>query len=82
MSELTSAQIIGNFSYVFFWQGDMHIGVPLPHERSELVVHAPSIIDVEISETIVEEGRAVIPVRLHNKTGKLGNHEIKFEFEG
>jgi len=60
----------------------MHIGVPLPHERSELVVYAPSAIDVEIGDTIVEEGKAVVPVRLHNKTGKPGNHEIKFEFEG
>ena len=73
---------MNKFSYVFFWQGDMHIGVPLPHERSELVVHAPSAIEVEISETIVEEGKAVVPVRLHNKTGKSENHEIKFEFEG
>ena len=73
---------MNKFSYVFFWQGDMHIGVPLPHERCELVVHAPSAIDVEIGDTIVEDGKAVVPVRLHNKTGKPGNHEIKFEFEG
>ena len=73
---------MNKFSYVFFWRGDMHIGVPLPHERSELVVHAPSAIDVEIGDTIVEEGKAVVPVRLHSKTGEAGNHEIMFEFEG
>ncbi len=70
------------FTYVFFWRGDMHIGVPLPNERSELLVHAPETIGVEIGETIIESGRAVVPVTLRNKTGKAGNHEIKFEFVG
>jgi len=73
---------MNNFSYVFFWQGDLHIGVPLQDEECELVVYAPSAIDVEIGDTIVEDGKAVVPVRLHNKTGRAGNHEIRLEFEG
>jgi len=72
---------MNKFSYVFFWQGDMHIGVPLQDENCELVVYAPKVVEVEIGDPIVEDGKAVIPVKLHNKTGKAGSHEIKFEFE-
>lgn len=72
---------MNKFTYAFLWLGDLHLGVPLPDEQSELVVYAPETIEVEIGETIVENGRAVIPVRLHNKTGKGGNHEIRLEFE-
>ncbi len=69
-------------AYTFFWQGDMHVGVPLPNEASELTVHAPDTIDVEIGEMLIEEGRAVIPVRFHNKTGEPCKQEIVFEFKG
>ncbi len=72
---------MNNFSYVFFWQGDLYIGVPLQDEKCELVVYAPSSIDVEIGEIIIEDGKAVVPVRLHNKTGEGENHEIRLEFE-
>ncbi len=73
---------MNKFAYMFFWRGDMHIGVPLPNEKSELTVYAPEAIEVEIGETIIESGKAVVPVKFHNKTGKGGNHEIKFEFVG
>lgn len=69
-----------DFVYAFQWNGDLHVGVPLPDERSELNIHAPKGLDVEIGETIVENGRAVIPVVFHNKSGKSAHHEIKFEF--
>ncbi len=74
--------LMNNFAYTFMWQGDLHIGVPLPNEKSELTVHAPESIEVEIGENLIESGQAVVPVRFHNKTGKAGKHRIEFEFEG
>ncbi len=72
---------MNEFAYTFVWQGGLHIGVPLPNEKSELTVYAPETVKVEIGETIIESGRAVVPVILNN-TGKSGKHRIKFEFEG
>ena len=69
-----------DFTYVFTWNKDVYIGLPVPDEKAELIVHAPKGINVTIGENILENGRAVIPVILHNKDGMGAKHEIKFEF--
>ncbi len=69
-----------DFMYMFVWNNDIYMGLPVPDEKAELIVHAPKGIDVTIGENILENGRAVVPVILHNKEGKAARHEIKFEF--
>ena len=71
-----------NFAYVFVWNGDVYIGLPRPDEKSELNIEAPEGLNVEIGETIVENGRAIVPVILHNNEGEGAKHAIKFEFVG
>jgi len=67
-------------SYVFFWKGDFYVGVPVQDEKSKLVVTTDGGVEVEISPMIVENGRAVIPVRLSNKVKGQFDHSVKFEF--
>ena len=67
-------------SYVFFWQGDFYVGVPVQDEKSELVVTGDEGVEIEISPMIIENGRAVIPVRLRNTMKGDFNHMVKFEF--
>lgn len=73
---------MNKLSYFFLWQGDMYVGVPLPNENSELTVYASDEFEVDIGETIIESGQAIVPVRFRNKTYKDEKYEIKFEFEG
>lgn len=49
-------------------------------EKSKLVVTTDGGVEVEISPMIVENGRAVIPVRLSNKVKGQFDHSVKFEF--
>lgn len=73
---------MNEFSYVFMWQGKLHLGLPMPNEKSKLNVHTPEALDVEIGEPIIEEGLAVVPVVLHNKGKKDIHQQITFEFVG
>jgi len=67
-------------SYTFFWQKDFYIGVPLQDEKSKLVVTAGDGVEVEISPMMIENGRAVIPVRLNSTVKGPFSHQVKFEF--
>ncbi len=49
-------------------------------EKSELVVTGDEGVEIEISPMIIENGRAVIPVRLRNTMKGDFNHMVKFEF--
>ena len=70
-----------DFAYTFLWQGDLHVGVFLLDEKSKLHVEVCEEIEVEIYPTVIENGKAVVPVRLRNTTGKPSTHEIGFMFE-
>ncbi len=69
-------------NYIFLWNNDLHIGVPVQDEKSRLVVTADDKVEVEISPMIIENGRAVIPVRLRSKVKGEFTHMVKIEFVG
>jgi hypothetical protein len=66
--------------YSFEWNKDLYIGIALPHEKAKLYVEASKDIVVEVQDVIVEEGSAVIPVRLTCTCKETKEHTIKFMF--
>lgn len=72
---------MNKFAYVFLWQGDLHIGIPLQNDSSELKIHTSKEMEVEIGEVFIELGKAIVPVRLHARTGNAKGQKITFEFE-
>jgi hypothetical protein len=68
-------------TYHFFFQEELHIGIPAQNEESKLIVKADKGVEVEIFPMVVEHGLAVIPVKIRNNVPGDFAHQINFSFE-